>query len=255
MRKICLINQNNNSKLSWNIFAKLARDGKKVLIIDLRLNKLEKVTTKHNSFNAINEIDDFRKFIISLEPNLDVIKGHEHLNFQEFNLFYDIFKLDFFEKKLKHLDYDYIILETPAELNLLTTNAIFYSNEIMTILDMDEQGHDFANKLARFVYHFNRIYARQLLISKIIPNFNKDIDNKLYTYLVSEFTSKIISYPVINIKNHEFSVALERISSSLINDEKYFDTRFRSKDKQKLIKEYLEVITEHSRNETPLTRF
>ena len=256
MRKICLINQNDDSTISLNLFAKLAREGKRVLILDFRENK--KVIDRDiglNIFNCVNELDDFRKFIISLEQNLDVIKGNPYLNFQEFNFFYELFKYDYFEKKLKNLNYDYIVLEVSAQLNAMTMNSIFYSSELMVLLDMEKQGHDFANKFSRFVFHFNKLYGKDIFVSKFIPVFSNKLEDSLYTYLVSEFTSKLVSYPIVGDKNFEFGLSLEKIAVNLIDEEKYFDSRFKTKEKQKQIKEYLEILNEVSSQEVPLTRY
>ncbi len=257
MRKICLINQNSDSNLSLNIFSKLAKEGKRVLIVDLRegKSKYRADDVGLNIFNCINEIKDFRKYCVSLEPNLDLIRGHHDLNFQEFNMFYDLFKLDFFEKKFRAANYDYIILEVSDSLNLFTTNSIFYSSEVMVALDCDKQGHDFANKVSRFVFHYNKIYGRQQFISKFFPVFGDKVDQSIYTYLVSEFTSKLVSFPIVDKKNWEFGSAMEKIAFSLIDDEKIFDNRFNSKEKQRQIKEYVEILTEVSSNEIPLTKF
>ncbi len=259
MRKICLINQDNDTKLSYNIFSRVAREGKRVLIIDLREFKIDVEKRSRdvglNIFNCVNDMDDFRKYIISLEQNLDVIYGNFNLNFQEFNLFYDLCKYEYFDKKLKNLDYDYIILEVSASLNLLTSNSVFYSTEIMAILSDEKQGHDFANKLSRFLYNFNNIYGKGLFISKFFPLFKKSVDEKVYTYLVSEFTSKIVSFPIIDVRNDEFGETLDRIGVSIIDNEKYFDTRYNSKEKQKVIKEYIKIVNEASADEVPLTKF
>lgn len=257
MRKICLINQDSNSTISLNLFAKIAREGKRVLLIDLRLGK-DKPKKKDIGFNiakGLNEISDLRKYVVSLEQNLDVIYGSEFLNFQEYNLFYDLFKMDFFEKKLKMMNYDYVVLENSAELSLLATNSIFFSTEIMTTIFDEKQGCDFVNKLARFVYNFNKVYGRNLFISKIIPVFKNEVDEKSFTYLVSEFTSKLVTFPVVDKKNFEYGYALEKIAISVIDNEKFFDPRYKNGEKQKLIKEYLEILSENSSNEIPLTKF
>jgi len=259
MRKICLINQNPNSNLSLNIYSKLARAGKRVLIVDLRLSK-DQETNKNSVgldiYHCINENQKPEKFIISLEPNLDIIKGSSKLNFQEFNTFYEFFKLDYFEKSFKKLNYDYIIYEVSPQLNLITTNALFDSNEIQAIIDFDKAGLDFIHKLARFTFHFNKIYSKQILISKIIPTYKNKLNKNNYVHLVSEFTSKLVSFPIFeDIKSKNFKDELLNVSTSILDDEKLFSDEIQTKEKQKLIKEYLNIISENSFPEKPLTKF
>ncbi len=257
MRKICLINQNSENKISLNIFSRLAKEKKRVLIIDLRENKKinYKKTVGLDIYHALNEIEDLRKFIISIENNLDLIKGNEFLNYQEFNLFYDLFKFDYFEKKCANLNYDYIILEVSDSLNLFTTNALFYSSEVILNIEIEKQGIDFLNKCSRFIYHFNNIYGKQLFISKVIPTFKEKINPQTYTFLISEFTSKLISYPIIDIKNWEFGQTLDKLAINIIDEEKIFDSEIKNNTKQKRILEFLEIINDKHRNEIPLNKF
>jgi len=257
MRKICLINQDANSNLSLNIYSKLARAGKRILLVDLRIGKDSSTDSKVglDIYNCINEGQKPEKFISSLEQNLDLIKGSSKLNFQEFNMFYEFFKLDYFEKSFKNLNYDYIIYEVSPQLNLITTNALFNSNEIQTIIDFEKFGLDFMHKLARFTFHFNKIYSKQILLSKIIPVYNKNLNKNNYINLVSEFTSRLVSFPISSKKSKTFSEELNNVGMSIVDDEKLFDDKIQTKEKQKLIKEYLDIISENSVPEKPLTKF
>ncbi len=259
MRKICLFNQDSNSNLSLNIYSQLARTKKRILIVDLRFNK-DEISNSNivdlDIYNCLNENLNPNKYITNLEPNLDIIKGSSKLNFQEFNLFYEFFKLDYFENFFKNLNYDYIIFEVSPLLNLITTNVLFNCTEIQTIIDFKKSGLDFMHKLARFTYHFNKIYSKKILISKIIPVYQSKLNKENYISLVSEFTSKLVSFPILeNKKSKNFKDELNKISISIIDDEKLFDDKIKNKKKQKLIQEYLNIISENSFPEKPLTKF
>ena len=259
MRKICLFNQDPNSSISLNIYAQLARAGKRVLIVDLRFGKrVQKDSTSVglDIYNLINEGQKPNKFIKSLEPNLDIIKGSSKLNLQEFNTFYEFFKLDYFEKSFSNLDYDYMVFECSPQLNLITTNALFNSTEIQSIIDFENSGVDFMHKLARFTFHFNKIYSKEILLSKIIPVYKNKLNKNNFVHLVSEFTSKLVSFPILNNKKSKsFGEELSKISTSILDDEKLFDDSVQTRDKQKMIKEYLNIISENSFQEKPLTKF
>ena len=93
MRKIALINQFQDLDISLSIFSKLAQQGKRILVVDLRANKNTDLTEENkNSFHFLNELENPEKYVKTLEPNLDFIEGHRYISFQEFNLFYDLFK-------------------------------------------------------------------------------------------------------------------------------------------------------------------
>lgn len=257
MREITLFDQDSDSNLALSIFARLARGGKRVLMVDMRLNKKKRSSSMIglDFYHCINENSDPRKYITILENNLDLLKGHSDMNYQEFNYFFELFKLDYFEKKFKNMNYDYVVFWVSPYLNLLTTNALFSSNEIMALIDADKSGMDFAQKLSRFTYHYNKIYSKELLISKIIPKFEKEINTQTYTYLISEFTSKLISYPLINIRDKNLKNAFAKISFSIMDDEKVFDPAINTRGKQKMINEYLEILSNTSTSEVPLTKF
>lgn len=258
MRKVCLFNQNNNSTLSLNIFSKLAKQGKRILIVDLRENKSDSNSENDIGLNiktCFSENRNPSKYITSLENNLDIIKGNSNLNLEEFEMFHELFRYDYIEKKFSKLHYDYLIFEVSPQLNLLTMNVLYFVNEVMSIINLEKSGIEFIHKLSAFLSNFNRIHHKKLFISKIIPTFCKNFEKKEFIHLVSSFTSKMISFPISSKKDKEFSSSLNEISKSLLEDGKIFDAHANSKEKQKLVNEYLEILRENSSSEIPLNHF
>jgi cellulose biosynthesis protein BcsQ len=241
MRKICLFNQKNDN-VALNVFASIAREKKRVLICDFRHHSTAK-KQKATVFDLLNEDIDPKKFIQTLEPNLDIIYGDAHLNIQEFNTFYKLHELNYFTKKFQKLEYDYIIVEVSDILSLLTTNALFFATEIMSFIDMDKNGTDFLHKLTRFTYQYNKIYGRELFISKVVPIFENTIRTKDVKYLLSEFTSQLIAPPIKTIRDDEFGVTLNDIAISILVMEEKYDSMTK-KNEQRMIQEYLNIITE-----------
>jgi len=255
MRKIALLNQFADLDITLSIFSKLAQEGKRVLIVDFRHNKTSEISedTK-NAFHFLNELENPEKYIKTLEPNLDLIEGHRYIGFQEFNLFYDLSKLEYFDKKFKHLNYDYIIFENSSQLSLLTLNSLFYCDEVMVVADCDEFGHDFACKSARFAYNFNKLYWKKLFISKIIPVFREKANIEVFNFMISEFTSSLVSHPII-LKSKNIRDSLLRASFSVIMDEKRFDSSVTDDKKQRSINEFIEIMNDTANVEVPLTKF
>jgi len=241
MRKICLFNQDANSNITLNLFAQIARKGKTVLIIDLRFGKEENENcVGYDIYSMINSDSNPEKYLTKLEKNLFLIKGSSKLNLQEFNLFYDLFKLDYFEKYLKNLNYDYIIFEVSPQLNILTKNALFESSEVISIIEFEKEGLIFTKKLAKFISNFNQIYSKKLILSKIITIFKESLEQEQYVNLVSSFNSKIVSFPIReNKKGTKFAGELEIVAKSIILDSKIF------KSNKKMF-EYLSIISENS---------
>jgi len=198
MRKICFFNQDPNSKLVLNLYSRLARLGKKVLIVDLRLGKKDEDSKEKTVYHLLNENLDPKRVIMTKEQNLDVIQGDHRLNLQEFNSFYNLFQLNHLSQAFGGLNYDYIILEVSDNLGILVRNALHFCNEIMCAAVMDKNGQDFIMKLARFSYHFNKLYGMQIFLSKLIPVYEKEANKKEYDLLVSEFTTNLVSEPIIH---------------------------------------------------------
>ncbi|MCB9359419.1 AAA family ATPase [Candidatus Woesearchaeota archaeon] len=235
MRKICIFNQFNDSNLMLNVFARFARKKKRVLYLDFR-----KKDESENVFSMLNEDSEIRSFITTLEPNLDFIQGDSKMNLHEFGSYYKIFDLKYFEM-LENLDYDIIAIEVDDSLSILANNALFFSNEIIAVADMDNHGVEFVQKLARFTHQYNKLYARNIFISKVIPAFSSKIDKKKHDYLVSEFNSDLISEPV-NIK--KFKESISGIAMNIMNIGKSY-SRLNMKEKQKFIQEYLSMISKN----------
>ena len=116
------------------------------------------------------------------------------------------------------------------------------------------------NKFARFTYHFNKQYGQQKVISKIIPYYKaEEAGKESYTYLVSEFTSKLISYPILDCEktreNKEFDKCLTNVAFSLEETERLFDSESSPGERQKVLREYLGLLTETVKEDMPLTSF
>lgn len=257
MRTICLFSDAPDSTYSLNIFSQLARKGKKVLIVDLRFGKKQenKHTVGLDIFSLFSQSQDVDSYIISLEPGLDVIRGNRDLNVQEFYLFPQLFKMDFIEKTFSHLNYDYIIYEVSPQLNLLNTNTLFASSELMCLASMDNNGLDMVHKFSDFVCEFNNLYGRKIVLTKIIPLFPKQANKEIYTHLISEFSSSIVSYPLTKQKNKEFGEALEQIASSIKKDGKYFDSKASELKKQEIVEKYFEILYRNNRERKKLDKF
>ncbi|MFT4304013.1 MAG: ParA family protein [Candidatus Woesearchaeota archaeon] len=232
MRKICIFNQFNDTKVMLNSFARLARKKKKVLYIDLR-----KTEQKNKISNILNEDTNMLDFVVTLEPNLDYIQGDHKMNLHEFGSYYKIFDLKYFDT-LNSVDYDYVVIEVNDVLSVLANNALFFANEIIAVPNMNENGTEFIHKLARFTHQYNKIYGKNIFISNVIPVFSDKIDRVKHDYLISEFNSDLIAESV-SLK--EFEKYFDKIAISVVNVEKQF-VNLNNKEKQKFIQEYLSYI-------------
>lgn len=225
MRKIVLFNPKSSSKDTLNIFAKLARKGKRVLVIDLR-HSFDKQSSSEVGLDITAGLDSpqfFKTVIKPLEMNLDVVEGSSRLNTTEFRVFNSLFKFDVFEQQLADLSYDFVVFELSYILDLFTLNGLFASNEVMIYHELKT---DAAYDIMKFLSDFNALYSHKILCSLIIATYSNTLNKQDYTALVSDFSSKMISFPFKQDKNSsQYKECIENISNQIEELEEIFDPK------------------------------
>lgn len=141
--------------LAVNLSASLAKKGKKVLLLDMdpQANattyltvKKHKKTTSALLMNGKLRIKDIA--VNSSVENLFIAPGSPELYATQIELLNDVgmqFKL---KKKLSDVkDYDYIIIDTPPSLGLLTLNALTASSHVVIPVQVNYFALDGVNKV------------------------------------------------------------------------------------------------------------
>lgn len=165
MRKICLINSvEGDNELSLSILTKLARVGKRILLVDLKQNSGNEKDYEKTTLSFMNNDTGYEENVEKIEENFYLIKGHPHLYQMEFNLFYKLIKRDFFVNKFKNVkDFDYIVLEISPNLSIINQNAFFFASEIMNFVSLNTTAYNLSVKISRFLYHFNKYYSKNFI--------------------------------------------------------------------------------------------
>jgi len=141
-KKIAISNQKGGvgkTDLCVNLGASLAKLGKKVLIIDLdpqsnTTSYLLGESASLSSHDVLTNENVGAKEAIKNTPfeNLDIMPGHIDLCAAQIQLLNDVdmqFKL---KQKLNQLrGYDYVIMDTPPSLGVLTVNALAAADEVV----------------------------------------------------------------------------------------------------------------------------
>ena len=137
-----------------NIGCALAKMGKRVLMIDgdMQLNltlsffdeekSLDYASNGKNIYTAIKEEKDLSDFVVSTEyEGLDIIPSTSLMSSVEFDLFSKWQREFILRKCLAPIYargyYDYILIDCPPSLNLITINALVSSNSVIVPLQSE----------------------------------------------------------------------------------------------------------------------
>ena len=125
---------------SVNLSAGLAIAGKKVLLIDLDPQGnsttclgIDRWSLEKSIYNVLVEDLEINDAVIHTSVNgLDIAPANIHLSGAEIELANKFRRENILKKKLEKVkDYDFIIIDTPPSLGLLTVNALVAANTIL----------------------------------------------------------------------------------------------------------------------------
>ncbi len=216
MRKIAIINQKGGvgkTTTTVNIGAGLSRLNKKVLIIDLDPQAHIATclspgnSTTKDVYSLIVESADIKECIKPLGKNLDIIASSADLLEAEKWLLNQKAKESLLKKKLQSLTgYDYVLIDCPPSLGVLTTNALMFANEVFIPVSTDFLGMSGLKAVARLVQEINEEYDHNVRITKIVPTMY-DMRSKHSTQVLNELKNEfyeLVSDPIrINTKLKE----------------------------------------------------
>jgi cellulose biosynthesis protein BcsQ len=225
MRIITLFNEHSNSTYSLNVLAQLARKGKSVLYIDLRLLKQKPVKQKvgHDIslfFSSHSKSLDY--FAVQYEKNLHVVNGNSSVFEKEFSNYSSLFTFTVFESATQLTQYDYIVFEVTPTINLFALNALYVSTEVMSYVSISSTY--FAYSLAYFLKNFNSLHHKKVLLTKLLLTYDKELSKKAYAQLVFDFSSSIVSFPfTLSKTNVDFKSSLNELVQNILEDELFLN--------------------------------
>lgn len=202
MRKIAIINQKGGSGKTTtvvNLGYYLAEYGRKVLLIDL---DPQSHTTIHLGFEPPNIKKSLYDVLLNQTPLADVIKETNHKNLYlipsnielasaEIELVNEVGREILLREILKRnkVRYDYIIMDCPPSLGLLTLNALTTANEIFIPIQTEFFALEGLTKLLQTIKIIKERINSELEITGIIltmydkrKNICRDVEKKVEEY-------------------------------------------------------------------------
>lgn len=145
MKTIAILNHKGGTGKTTsaiNIGAGLAKKGKRVLLVDIdpQANLTEGLGIRDAEISIYDSIRDSKKLpVIQINESLDLVPSSIDLLGAELEIVSKIGREKIITKLLKPLksEYDYIILDCPPALGLLTINAIVASDTVLLPLEAE----------------------------------------------------------------------------------------------------------------------
>jgi len=179
MRRVAVINYKGGTGKTSTVVTVahgLALKGHKVLVIDTDPQGSAGYQLGVQSAKSLYDIvingTPVSECILSARPNLDIICANEHLYPAELLMAKMPQKEKVFSKMLMALEgYDFVILDCAPSLNLLNQNALVFADELLIPVSMEYLSLVGVKQLLNNIKIINRIFNKQLAITKVIPTF------------------------------------------------------------------------------------
>lgn len=182
-----------------NLSAALAKLGKKTLLIDL--DPQGNATTaggldKNNLENSICEIIfdevDTKNGIFNVSENFDIIGTNTNLVAAEIHLLNnkDNHKL---AKIIKNLDYEFVIIDCPPSLNMLTVNALSGANYIIIPMQCEYYALEGLSSLMQTISRVKGDNPNLEILGVVRTMFDgrNNLSNEVSQQLISHFKDKV----------------------------------------------------------------
>lgn len=198
MKKICVLNQKGGvakTTTSINIAAGLAMADKKVLLLDL--DPQGQVATyfplkeyKKDMFEFLTNGADVHECISHIGKNFDIIASRKDMREAEGLLYKAVNGAAVLKKKLEGLKgYDYVVIDCPPSVGILTQNALYYAEEVIIPTTLEPLALDSAKKLMKFISEFGKQTGHNVRISRIVPTMY-DRRNRISTTILNELRNE-----------------------------------------------------------------
>ncbi|MBR9677006.1 ParA family protein [Candidatus Woesearchaeota archaeon] len=250
MRKIAVINQKGGvgkTTTTVNLAAGLARQNKKVLIIDLdpqgNIKSSLHTYSKYDMYHVLTTEMPATEAIVPLGRNLDVITSKETLTKTELMMIGQPNCQKILKEKLNCIKgYDYVLIDCAPSLGLLNQNALLYAEEVFIPVSADVLAIDGLQKMIEAIETINEAFLHKLKVSKIIPT-------------MYDQRNKICKASLQKLRDEYYTILTDpiRVNSKLMEAPKHGKSIYALDPKSRGAKDYWQLVQHVINDEQTIT--
>jgi chromosome partitioning protein len=232
-----------------NLGAALAEQDRQVLLVDLDPQSALSITVGINSdeldetvYNVLVENVPIENIVYDVSPNLDAIPANIDLAAAEMELISSFGRESILKEKTDRLrpHYDYIIIDSPPSLGLLTLNALTACDEVIIplqaeylamrgmrfLLEMIEHVQQKVNPNLKIRGILGTMYkSRTLHSEEVMEEIRSIFGDKVFPVVIKSSIrfaeAPVAQLPIIHYEpNHEGAHAYRKLAEVIINGEK-----------------------------------
>jgi chromosome partitioning protein len=188
---------------SINLAASLSRTRRKVLLVDIDPqgnatmgSGVDKNDIRHSTYEALIGIGSMEQAILTVDGGYDLIPANSNLAGAEVELI----DLDRREKRLRialdfiRQQYDYILIDCPPSLSLLTINALTASDTVMIPMQCEYYALEGLSALMKTIKKIHEALNPKLQIEGLLRTMfdpRNNLDNEVSAQLSEHFGDKL----------------------------------------------------------------